>query len=59
MESKKSAMIKVPVADQVNNPAKIMYDALVRIAHSNAFFDGEKRLVAIARRAIEQVTSVR
>jgi hypothetical protein len=39
--------------------AKIMYDALVEIAHSDAFFSGEKRLVNIARRAIQKVTNVK
>lgn len=40
------------------DPSKIMYDALVQIAHSDAFFDGEKRLVKIAQQAIERVTKV-
>lgn len=39
--------------------AKIMYDALVKIAHSDAFFSGEKRLVRIAQQAIEKVTNVK
>lgn len=43
---------------QKPDPAKIMYDALVKIAHSDAFFDGEKRLVEIARKAIKEVTRV-
>lgn len=36
-------------------PESIMYDALTNIAHSDAFFDETKRVVAIARKAIEAV----
>lgn len=35
-----------------------MYNALVEIAHSDAFFDSEKRLVKIAQKAIQKVTGV-
>jgi hypothetical protein len=45
-------------SDATSDPAKIMYDALVRIAHRDAFFDSEKKLVKIAREAIERVTRV-
>lgn len=41
------------------DPAKIMYDALVKIAHSEAFFASEKRLVKIAQKAIQEVTGVK
>jgi hypothetical protein len=38
--------------------AKIMFDALVKIAHSDGFFESEKRLIKIAQKAIEKVTNV-
>ncbi|HEV7700908.1 MAG TPA: hypothetical protein VGO43_11810 [Pyrinomonadaceae bacterium] len=41
-----------------SDAAKVMYDALVQIARSDAFFDREKRLVRIAREAIEKATRV-
>jgi hypothetical protein len=39
--------------------SRIMYNALVRIAHSEAFFDREKQMVRIAQEAIEKVTGVK
>ena len=37
---------------------QIMYNALVEIASSSAFFDSEKELVAIAKKALKQIAMV-
>ncbi len=37
---------------------QIMYSALVEIASSEAFFNGEKRLVAIAKKALQEIAHV-
>ncbi len=36
---------------------QIMYNALVEIATYNCFFNGEKRLAAIAKKALKDIAS--
>ena len=37
---------------------QVMYNALVEIASSSAFFDGEKKLVAIASKALKDIAMI-
>jgi prophage maintenance system killer protein len=37
---------------------QIMYNALVEIASSEAFFNGEKRLAAIAMKALQEIAHI-
>ncbi len=47
---------ETPVGDErATEAARTMYDALTEIAESDGFFEGEKRLKGIARRALERV----
>jgi hypothetical protein len=39
--------------------ARVMYDALLEIAQSEAFFDREKRMVKMAQEAINKVNDLR
>lgn len=47
--------IHVSAEDRARLAAKIMYEALQQIAHSDGFFDGEKRLANIARKALRDL----